>query len=161
MPACSRPLCHSKSPRPQCVTYLTAAQLGPSESRRSEVFDLYCESETGEKFIVEMQKAKQKYFKDRSVFYSTFPIREQAQRGQEWDFQLNAVCTVGILDFVFDEDKDSPDCFHHHVQLMSVCSDTVWTQTLAILVSVWPSSPWTANTSPDWTATVAAVRRRV
>jgi len=102
----------------QNLTYLKAEQLGLSEFERRAVFDLYCESETGEKFIVEMQKAKQKYFKDRSVFYSTFPIREQAQRGQEWDFQLNAVYTVGILDFVFDEDKDSPEYFHHHVQLM-------------------------------------------
>jgi predicted transposase/invertase (TIGR01784 family) len=101
----------------QSLTYLKAEQLGLSEYERRAVFDLYCESETGEKFIVEMQKAKQKYFKDRSVFYSTFPIRDQAQRG-EWDFQLNAVYTVGILDFVFDEDKDSPDYFHHHVQLM-------------------------------------------
>jgi predicted transposase/invertase (TIGR01784 family) len=101
----------------QTLTYLKAEQLGLSESERRAVFDLYCESETGEKFIVELQKAKQKYFKDRSVFYSTFPIREQAQRG-EWDFQLNAVYTIGILDFVFDEDKDSPDYFHHHVQLM-------------------------------------------
>lgn len=101
----------------QTLTYLKAEQLGLSEFERRAVFDLYCESETGEKFIVELQKAKQKYFKDRSVFYSTFPIREQAQRG-EWDFQLNAVYTVGILDFVFDEDKDSPEYFHHHVQLM-------------------------------------------
>jgi len=104
--------------RIETLTYLKAEQLGLSEFERRAVFDLYCESETGEKFIVEMQKAKQKYFKDRSVFYSTFPIREQAQRGQEWDFQLNAVYTVGILDFVFDEDKDSPEYFHHHVQLM-------------------------------------------
>jgi predicted transposase/invertase (TIGR01784 family) len=103
--------------RIQTLTYLKAEQLGLSEAERRAVFDLYCESETGEKFIVELQKAKQKYFKDRSVFYSTFPIREQAQRG-EWDFQLNAVYTIGILDFVFDEDKDSPDYFHHHVQLM-------------------------------------------
>ncbi|MBM4024039.1 MAG: Rpn family recombination-promoting nuclease/putative transposase [Planctomycetes bacterium] len=102
----------------QDLTYLKAEQLGLSEFDRRAVFDLYCESDTGEKFIVEMQKAKQKYFKDRSVFYSTFPIREQARRGDEWDFQLNAVYTVGILDFVFDEDKDSPEYFHHHVQLM-------------------------------------------
>lgn len=101
----------------QDLTYLKAEQLGLSEFERRAVFDLYCESETGEKFIVEMQKAKQRYFKDRSVFYSTFPIREQAQQG-EWDFQLNAVYTVGILDFVFDEDKASPDYYHHHVQLM-------------------------------------------
>jgi predicted transposase/invertase (TIGR01784 family) len=102
----------------QNLTYLQAEQLGLSEFDRRAVFDLYCENETGERFIVEMQKAKQKYFKDRSVFYSTFPIRDQAQPGGQWDFQLNAVYTVGILDFVFDEDKDSPEYFHHHVQLM-------------------------------------------
>jgi len=101
----------------QDLTYLSTEQLGASEADRHAVFDIYCESDTGERFIVEMQKAKQKYFKDRSVFYSTFPIRDQAQQG-DWNFQLNAVYTVGILDFVFDEDKDSPDYFHHHVQLM-------------------------------------------
>ena len=102
--------------RIQDLTYLKAEQLGLSEFERRAVFDLYCESETGEKFIVEIQKAKQKYCKDRSVFYSTFPIREQAQRGQ-WDFELNAVYTVGILDFVFDEDKDNPEYFHHHANV--------------------------------------------
>jgi predicted transposase/invertase (TIGR01784 family) len=111
--------------RIQTLTYLNAEQLGISEANRHAVFDIYCESETGEKFIVEMQKAKQKYFKDRSVFYSTFPIRDQAQRG-EWDFKLNAVYTVGILDFVFDEDKDNPEYFHHHVQLMETRSKKVF-----------------------------------
>ncbi len=103
--------------RIQTLTYLKNDRLGSTDVDRRAVFDLYCESETGEKFIVELQKAKQKFFKDRTVFYSTFPIQEQAQRG-DWDFELNAVYTIGILDFVFDEDKDSPDYFHHHVQLM-------------------------------------------
>jgi len=53
-----------------------------------------------------MQKAKQNYFKDRSIYYSTFPIQNQAQKGG-WDFELKSVYTVGILDFVFDEDKGS------------------------------------------------------
>jgi hypothetical protein len=47
-----------------------------------------------------MQKAKQKYFKDRSIYYTTFPIQEQAQKG-EWDFRLNPIYLVAILDFVF------------------------------------------------------------
>jgi predicted transposase/invertase (TIGR01784 family) len=121
----------------QSLTYLKAEQLGLSEYERRAVFDLYCESETGEKFIVEMQKAKQKYFKDRSVFYSTFPIRDQAQRG-EWNFQLNAVYTVGILDFVFDEDKDSPDYFHHHVQLMETKRKKVFYEKLTYIYLEMP-----------------------
>lgn len=101
------------------VTYLNSEHLGASEFDRKAVFDVYCENDKGEKFIVEMQKANQRFFKDRSVFYSTFPIREQALRG-DWDFELKAVYTIGILNFVFDEDADSEDYYHHEVKLMDV-----------------------------------------
>jgi predicted transposase/invertase (TIGR01784 family) len=72
---------------------------------------------SGERFIVELQKAKQNYFKDRRIYYPTFPIQEQAQRGQ-WDFKLDAVYTVGVLDFMFDEDRAENDFdVIHTVQL--------------------------------------------
>ena len=69
---------------------------------RKAIFDIYCQSVTGENFIVEMQKAKLHFFKDRALFYSTFPIRDQAKKG-EWDFQLTPVYYVAILDFKYDE----------------------------------------------------------
>ena len=96
------------------VTYLNAEHLGTQEYDRKAVFDVYCENEQGEKFLVEMQKGEQQFFKDRSVFYSTFPIREQAKRGH-WDYELKAVYTIGILNFVFDEKDD--EYFHHEVKL--------------------------------------------
>lgn len=99
------------------VTYLNSEHFGDSYRNRKAIFDVYCENEQGEKFIVEMQKAEQDYFKDRSIFYATFPIREQAPRG-DWDFQLKAVYTVGILNFVFPDDEYSQECFHHEVKLM-------------------------------------------
>ncbi|MCB2261654.1 MAG: Rpn family recombination-promoting nuclease/putative transposase [Candidatus Thiosymbion ectosymbiont of Robbea hypermnestra] len=98
------------------ITYLSPEQLGRTSGDRKAIFDIYCENEQGEKFIVEMQKAKQNYFKDRSLYYSTFPIQSQAQKGG-WDFELKSVYTVGILDFVFDEDQGSDQVFHHEVQL--------------------------------------------
>jgi hypothetical protein len=55
-----------------------------------------------------MQKSKQAYFKDRTLYYSTFPIQEQAELS-DWDYQLKAVFTIGILDFVFDDDKANKD----------------------------------------------------
>jgi len=87
-----------------------------SEQDRKAIFDLYCENEKGEKFIVEIQKAKQNYFKDRSVYYASFPIQQQAVKGSNWDFKLAAVYTIGILDFVFEENKDDTD-FIHYVKL--------------------------------------------
>ncbi len=100
----------------QDLTYARSEMLGDTTLDRGAVFDIYCVSPSGERFIVEMQKAKQLYFKDRSVFYATWPIHEQAQRGDGWDFKLAAVYLVGILDFVFVEDKDDAEVCHR-VQL--------------------------------------------
>jgi len=67
------------------LTYLKSDKLGSSEEERKAVFDLYCENESGEKFIVELQKTNrvhggQKFFKDITVYYATFPIQEQAKQ---------------------------------------------------------------------------------
>ena len=101
------------------LKYLPTEKLEAFGMRRA-VFDVYCEGENGEKFIVEMQKASQDFFRDRSVFYSAFPIIEQGKAGADWDFHLNNVYTIGILNFVFPGDEYDKDCFHHEVKLMDV-----------------------------------------
>ncbi|OUD13285.1 Rpn family recombination-promoting nuclease/putative transposase [Thioflexithrix psekupsensis] len=99
--------------------YKKTEQLGSRELDRKAIFDLYCESQEGHKFIVELQKAKQNFFKDRSVFYATFPIREQAERG-EWNYQLQPVYCIALLDFVFEETHS--ERYLQHVQLRNeVC----------------------------------------
>lgn len=117
------------------VTYLNAEHLGTQEYDRKAVFDVYCENEQGEKFLVEMQKGEQQFFKDRSVFYSTFPIREQAKRGN-WDYELKAVYTVGILNFVFDGRDD--EYFHHEVKLMDIRSKEVFYDKLTFVYLEMP-----------------------
>ena len=84
------------------LTFKNNENQGNSKVDRKTIFDLYCENEKGEKFIVELQKSKQKFFKERSLYYATFPIQEQAKRG-DWDYNLKAVYLVAILDFIFDE----------------------------------------------------------
>ncbi|MDW8295992.1 MAG: Rpn family recombination-promoting nuclease/putative transposase [Raineya sp.] len=74
-------------------------------TERKAIFDIHCQAISGERFIVEMQKAKVKFFKDRSLFYVTFPIREQAQQG-EWNFRLEPIYFVAILDFEYDEAEE-------------------------------------------------------
>ena len=51
------------------VKYLDKEQLGLSDGDRSLIYDVYCETETGEHIIVEMQNKSQPYFKNRSVYY--------------------------------------------------------------------------------------------
>ncbi len=84
------------------LTFKNNEQLGQTDLDRKAIYDIYCENEKGEKFIVELQKAKQNYFKERTIYYSTFPIREQAEKG-EWNYNLKAVYCIGILDFTFDD----------------------------------------------------------
>ncbi len=79
--------------------------LGRHDTDRNSVFDLYCTTQNGERIIIELQKVEQKYFKDRSLYYSSFAVQEQNQKGKidgkAWDFQLCPVYCVGILNFDF------------------------------------------------------------
>ncbi|AEW87274.1 Rpn family recombination-promoting nuclease/putative transposase [Flavobacterium columnare] len=90
------------------LSFKNTEQLGQSDLDRKAIYDIYCENEKGEKFIVELQKAKQNYFKERTIYYSTFPIREQAEKG-EWNYNLKAVYCVGVLDFTFDDYESEPE----------------------------------------------------
>jgi predicted transposase/invertase (TIGR01784 family) len=98
------------------LQYIPTEQLGRNYDDRRAIFDIYCKNEAGERFIVELQKSSQTYFKDRSIYYSTFPIQAQAPKGN-WDYQLKAVYTIAILDFTFKDTKEDRDIFHHKVKL--------------------------------------------
>jgi predicted transposase/invertase (TIGR01784 family) len=93
------------------LSYSRNEQLGLNELDRKAIFDLYCVGESGERFIVEIQKAKQNFFKDRSIYYASFPIQEQAKKG-DWDYKLQTVYTIGILDFIFDDHKADKELLH-------------------------------------------------
>src|SRR5574344_65664 len=100
------------------VKYLNSEHVGDVFAERKAIFDVYCENERGEKFIVEMQNAYQKYFKDCSLFYSTFPIREQAPKGAEWNFKLEHVYTVALLNFDLEEEAFDKNDINHDVGLL-------------------------------------------
>lgn len=93
------------------LTYLNSENLGDSISERRAIYDVYCQTANDERFIVEMQKAKQDHFQDRAIYYSSFAIREQGQKGKKdnisWDYSLSPVYVVGILNFKMDESDES------------------------------------------------------
>lgn len=120
------------------LTYLKNENLSTTELNRKAIFDLYCTNENGEKFIVELQKTKQKYFKDRTVYYSTFPIQEQAVKGSEWDFKLEKVYLIAILDFVFDEDKNQKNKYRYDVKLSDIETKKVFYDKLTFIYLEMP-----------------------
>ena len=92
-------------------------QQGDILISRKAVYDIFCEDEKNNQFIVEMQNSKQLYFKDRAIYYSTFPIRDQSQKG-DWDFKLQAVYCVGLLGFEFEKENAGKE-YINNVQLKS------------------------------------------
>ena len=108
------------------VKYLNTEHLGDIHTERKAIFDVYCETENGEKFIVEMQNAFQEFFKDRSLFYSTFPIREQGVKGSDWDFHLNHVYTIALLNFDMHDPAFDRDQLSHTVKLCDTYTHKVF-----------------------------------
>ena len=99
------------------VSYLNPEHVGDVYTDRKAIFDVYCEGENGEKFIVEMQNAYQTYFKDRSLFYSTFPIREQA----------------ALLNFDMNEEAFEKEKIRHSVQLCDTATHKVFYDKLELI----------------------------
>ena len=117
------------------VNYLNTEHLGTQEYDRRAVFDVYCKNDKGEVFLVEMQKGEQQFFKDRSIYYSTFAIREQAPRG-EWNYELKGVYTIGILNFCFDKEREGN--YYHEVKLMETATKEVFYDKLVFIYLEMP-----------------------
>jgi len=119
------------------ISYLKSEQLGLSENTRSSVFDIYCENERGEKFIIELQKSEHPFFKDRTLYYSTFPIIEQVPKGAKF-YELKAVYIIAILDFVFEEDKNNLRKFRYDVKLTDIKTHKVFYDKLTFIYLEMP-----------------------
>ena len=120
------------------VEYLNSEHLGDGYGDRRAVFDVYCKTADGSRFIVEMQRAQQDYFKDRSLYYSTFAIREQAPKGKEWDYLLEDVYTIGVLNFTFPDDEYPADKYFHQVKLKDVDDNHIFYDKLTLIYLEMP-----------------------
>jgi predicted transposase/invertase (TIGR01784 family) len=117
------------------LTYLKNEHLGSTQEDRKAVFDLYCENDEGEKFIIELQKVAQDFFKDRSIYYSTFALQEQAIKGRTWQYELKGVYTIGILDFNFDDNLDK---FQSYIKLVDIDTQKVFYEKLTFVYLEMP-----------------------
>lgn len=116
------------------VKYLPTEHLSSAVEDRRAIFDIYCENANGDKFIIEMQKTEQDYFRDRALYYASFPIREFAPRG-EWNYELKRVYCIGILNFKFDDDSSDVKTV---VKLMDVKKKTVFYDKLTFIYLEMP-----------------------
>ena len=85
------------------IQFLDKEQLGVTEEDRSLIYDVYCETVTGEKIIVEMQNKSQPFFKDRALYYLSNAIARQGEKGTTWKYEVKAVYGVFFMNFHLEQ----------------------------------------------------------
>jgi predicted transposase/invertase (TIGR01784 family) len=131
------------------LQYTNVEQKGRIKSSRNAFFDLQCITSKDEYIIIEVQYLPQPYFEDRVLYYSTFPIQRQAKKGK-WDFNLNPVYSVNILNFSLNKTNKR---YFHHIQLMDTKSKTVFYDKLTyvfIELSDFTKTESNVRTIKDW-----------
>ena len=81
------------------LTFLDKEQPALFEEDRSLIYDIYCETDDGEKIIVEMQNKSQPFFKNRIIYYVSEAIARQGERGSVWNYAIDSVYLVAFLNF--------------------------------------------------------------
>ena len=149
------------------ITYKNVEHIGEINTMRSSYFDVFCQTQSGTDFIVEMQNGKQIYFKDRSLYYATIPIQDQGKKGKAkaeaealalekelarkgdqapmakkpakgWNYHLKDVYLVAILDFNFPGGEYADDDYFHEIKLMDVKDKHVFYDKLTLIYLEMP-----------------------
>ena len=106
------------------VDFIPTEHLGLTEEDRKVIFDISCECTDGRTFIIEMQKGYQRYFRERALYYTTYPINAQGRKARDlyesgriegrtqerfaWDYNLKPVIVVALLNFEFKHSEGWP-----------------------------------------------------
>ena len=76
--------------------------------KKDSIYDMFCKTDDGSRIVVEVQRRKQESYIERSIYYSTFQIRNQVEAGSG-DYRFCPVYVINILDFNIEENRGNPD----------------------------------------------------
>ena len=92
-------------------------QHGLILSDKNCTFDLFCTTNNGERIIVEMQFLAQSSFRERMLYYATYPIRSQIMERMKslpqesaqgrMNYALNPVYVISILNFKMPHEDEN------------------------------------------------------
>ncbi|WP_080905490.1 Rpn family recombination-promoting nuclease/putative transposase [Parabacteroides sp. Marseille-P3160] len=85
------------------ITFLDKELLPEFMGDRGVIYDIYCTTEKGEHFIVEMQNRQQINFRERALFYLSHTVARQGEKGMDWQFGLKAVYGVFFMNFRLED----------------------------------------------------------
>ena len=93
------------------VTFLDTEQYGLTDTQRKVVFDILCTDHDERQFIIEMQRARQPEYAERSVFYLSRAISSSMEKGVS-NYRIIPTYSVNLLDFELPLMAENSECFH-------------------------------------------------
>ena len=126
------------------LQYLDKEQLGETQSERNVIYDIFCVTDQGKHFIVEMQNNSQSHFIDRSLYYASRSIVSQAlrdKRDSRWNYQLKPVYTVCFMNFALPLGPDIPKRFRTDIIMTTAQDGKVVKDTLRFIYLMLPLFP--------------------
>ena len=96
------------------ITYGNKEHPNPFPDSHGVIFDIECTSNDGSRFIVEVQLARQAWFMERALFYSSFAIQEQVMRGQD-SYEFMPVYFIALMDFTLHPEDDGRFVYRYNL----------------------------------------------
>lgn len=90
------------------VVFKDKEELPSTKDQRGIIYDVYCETDKGERFILEMQNRWQPNFLDRSICYACRSVLEQVDKGKkerENAYRFLPIYTVCFMNYMPDHEE--------------------------------------------------------
>ncbi|MBP6870110.1 Rpn family recombination-promoting nuclease/putative transposase [Candidatus Babeliales bacterium] len=93
------------------ISFSDNANIPAAETEKVTYLDINCTDQAGNKFIIEMQVAKEAAFLQRSQYYAAFGLSNQLKKGDFYN-KLKPVIFIGIMNNPLFA-NDTPAISHH------------------------------------------------
>ncbi len=120
-------------PRPiKEVHFVRNEFSGITEERRGGLYDLICEDEHGDTFIVEMQLGYYKHYMQRAKFYAFQKFNTIVEKGKFFFDDLSKIYCIGLLaKSIFSSEQ-----YYHYGTLTNQVGEVMDTQMVHIIVEI-------------------------
>lgn len=95
-----------KRPIKSVWTRNVAKNLSGSKESRTAIFDLHCKDDMGNLIEIEVQIREMDNFMKRLAFYASELVANQAEPGEEWNYDVQPTYVIALTRFhVFDDEN--------------------------------------------------------
>jgi predicted transposase/invertase (TIGR01784 family) len=81
------------------LVYRDKEQVPESKEGHSTIYDICCQTDTGDYIIVEMQNRNEPLFINRTVYYTAQAIERQGRIANDWHYDIKAVYCIAFMNF--------------------------------------------------------------